>query len=92
VTKTPFKSIKHNLLRKSNQSGGGDLNDPTQVEYAGRWAGDQVYLVGDYDESGLYNRAQHEFANISQPLGEEYNAFVEMPEMQLQLKDFEQPF
>jgi hypothetical protein len=24
-------------------------------EYAGRWAGDSVVLVGDYDESGLYN-------------------------------------
>ena len=73
------------LLRKSNEGGGGDstVSDP---EYAGRWAGDKVYLVGDYDKSNLYQRAKEEFTNISQPLAQEYNNFIEDKELQLKVK------
>ena len=63
------------LLRKSNQGGGGDITSPDS-KYAGRWAGDEVYLVGDYDKSDLYEEAGNEFTNISQPLVEEYNDFI----------------
>src|SRR5438067_2286445 len=71
------------LLRKSSSRGGGDitLGEP---EYAGRWAGDAVYLVGDYDESELYNKAEQEYTNISAPLVKEYNAFIELSERKLQ--------
>ena len=70
------------LLRKSNESGGGDISHP-DAKYAGRWAGDEVYLVGDYDESDLYEKAGNEFTNISQPLVEEYNNFIEVEELKL---------
>ena len=70
------------LLRKSNEHGGGDISDP-DAKYAGRWAGDEVYLVGDYDESDLYEKAGNEFTNISQPLVEEYNDFMEVEELKL---------
>src|SRR6266702_2328052 len=70
------------LLRKSNETGGGDISDP-DLKYAGRWAGDEVYLVGDYDESDLYEKAGNEFTNISQPLVEEYNNFIEVEELKL---------
>jgi len=70
------------LLRKSNESGGGDISHP-DAKYAGRWAGDEVYLVGDYDESDLYEKAGHEFTNISQPLVEEYNDFLAEKTFQL---------
>lgn len=42
---------------------------------AGRWAGDAVSLVGDYDESNLYERARR-YRNISGPLVEEWNQFT----------------
>lgn len=70
------------LLRRSNGRGGGDI-DISDPEYAGRWAGDQVYLVGDYDESDLFEKAGNEFTNISKPLVEEYNDFIEVEEFKL---------
>ena len=73
------------LLRKSSEGGGGDIDIP-DPQYAGRWAGDTVYLVGDYDESELFEKAEKEFTNISKPLAEEYNDFVELKESQLQVK------
>lgn len=65
------------LLRRSDDTGGGDIRDPDYLIYAGRWAGDQVYLVGDYDSSGLYERAKAEYHNIAGPLVEEYNRFMD---------------
>jgi hypothetical protein len=63
------------LLRKSGEHGGGDVG-PEATSYAGRWAGDVVYLVGDYDASALFQQARREFVNISGPLAEEYNRFI----------------
>jgi hypothetical protein len=70
------------LLRRSTQHGGGDvhLENP---QYAGRWAGDEVYLVGDYDESQLYQRAEQEFTNIASGLVKEYNEFIELTDRKL---------
>lgn len=65
-------SIFPYLLRKSDESGGGDIN-PDEVTYAGRWAGDKVSLVGDYDSSKLYQTAKSQYTNISKGLVEEYN-------------------
>ncbi len=70
------------LLRKSNEGGGGDC-DFVNAEYAGRWAGDEVYLVGDYDESHLFQTAEAKYSNISQPLAEEYNDFIGVKDLQL---------
>jgi hypothetical protein len=64
------------LLRKSTGSGGGDISDPQAVEYAGRWAGDQVELVGDYDESGGHRKAFAEYTNISPQVAAEYNLLM----------------
>jgi hypothetical protein len=53
------------LLRKSDEGGGGDYfgyhrgydegSPVPQHEIAGRWAGDRVALVGDYDSSKLWD-------------------------------------
>ncbi|MBE0573343.1 hypothetical protein IH575_00365 [Candidatus Dojkabacteria bacterium] len=65
------------LLRRSNESGGGDVqHNVPNPQYAGRWAGDEVYLVGDYDSSDLYDKAKAEYANIAKELVAEYNAFI----------------
>lgn len=71
------------LLRKSSSGGGGDINfDGTG--YAGRWAGDEVYLVGDYDESRLYQQTGSGYTNIAPGLVEEYNRFIELKELMLE--------
>lgn len=48
----------------------------------GRWAGDAVFLVGDYDDSNLYETSKI-YRNISQELVEEWNRFVEIDSHQL---------
>jgi len=70
------------LLRKSSERGGGDIA-VEEPQFAGRWAGDEVYLVGDYDESNLYEIAQSEYHNIAHELAEEYNEFVELDSCKL---------
>ncbi len=46
------------LLRKSDEGGGGDINDPERFETLGRWAGDRITLTGDYDSSRLWNMSE----------------------------------
>jgi hypothetical protein len=50
---------------------------------AGSWAGDRIALVGDYDESKLFDAAERKFRNISQELVEEFNDFIEVGELKL---------
>lgn len=71
------------LLRQSSEGGGGDVDDSTKLEYVGRWAGDKVCLVGDYDDSKLYEKAEKDFTNISKPLLEEYNKFIGVEDYKL---------
>jgi len=42
----------------------------------GRWAGDKVVLIGDYDESKLYNEVRETYTEISEWLIEAYNDFI----------------
>jgi hypothetical protein len=49
----------------------------------GRWAGDRVVLVGDYDDSELYSIATESYRNISAPLVEAWNQFVGDEDFQL---------
>ena len=51
------------LLRKSTEGGGGDWDGSHEI--VGTWAGDRSAIVGDYDESGLYEQAHEEWHNIS---------------------------
>ena len=63
------------LIAKGIAREGMEMPIPSS-SVVGRWAGDRVALVGDYDESGLYERSKS-FTNISEPLVEEWNRFVE---------------
>lgn len=51
------------LLTKSDGGGGGDWHDDSGI--AGSWAGDRIWIVGDYDSSKLYDKASKEFEEIS---------------------------
>jgi hypothetical protein len=48
----------------------------------GRWAGERVVLVGDYDSSGVFGESE-KLRNISKELVEVWNDFIEIPEMKL---------
>jgi hypothetical protein len=73
------------LLRKSSGNGGGDVN--LRTEWAGHWAGDRIVVIGDYDESGLYQKVQEptllneeiEYKDISLEVREEYEKFLGEP-------------
>lgn len=83
------------LLRQSDVKDGiGDLNPDRTQSYpnAGRWAGDRIVVVGDYDESGLYDKIDDkEWSEITPQAGEDYNAFRQKhAPCQVELDDFEE--
>ena len=84
---SPMAGALAYLLRKSSETGGGDIADPESAQYAGRWAGDRVVIVGDYDESRLYQTSDETFTDISRPLAEEYNEFIQVDELKLRVKN-----
>ena len=63
------------LLRQSNETGGGDIGGPSTYQTLGRWAGDRVTLIGDYDESCLWDTAE-QFTDISELVRKESNRAV----------------
>jgi hypothetical protein len=81
----PTAGIFPYLLRKSSERGGGDIEFASPY-FAGRWAGDEVYLVGDYDESDLYEKARTAYRNISRELAVEYNQFIAVDDLKLHIK------
>lgn len=82
------------LLRKSDEGGGGDFygyhkgcdeGGPIRCPLspiAGRWAGDRICLVGDYDSSKLWDQLP-DFRNITKQVVETWNHFIELPQMKL---------
>ena len=50
------------LLQDSDGRGGGDgdIDDPMISEICGRWAGDRIAIVGDYDGKDIYGQICHE--------------------------------
>jgi len=102
------------LLRKSNEGGGGDFDGKTYEEdkrsFCGRWQGDRIAIIGDYDASKIYDKcidldgmARHNewvtknnrvdevltkqdlFKDISDRVLVAYNAFIEIPELQVNM-------
>jgi len=69
------------LLRKSNETGGGDIREDYPT--AGRWAGDRIVVVGDYDESGLYDLAKRFWKDISEEVKEDFNDFIELEDLKV---------
>lgn len=72
VFNTQFKLLGL-LIRRSNEGGGGDIHSTHEDVIQGSWAGDKISLVGDYDESGLFDKAYSEYKNITEPLLEAWN-------------------
>jgi len=51
----------------------------------GRWAGDRVVLVGDYDSSELWEKSKN-FRNISAELADAWNGFIDIADMKLEYR------
>jgi hypothetical protein len=75
------------LLRQSNEGGGGDIDEPERYTTLGRWAGDRITLIGDYDSSQLWDKSRTkdadgralpnpEYTDISTTLRQEFNEAV----------------
>ena len=73
------------LTRRSNEGGGGDVVDFEKYQTLGRWAGDRISLVGDYDESGLYGLAGRRYTDITCKALKEYNEGCDMPKFRIDL-------
>jgi hypothetical protein len=58
------------------------------IALAGRWAGDRVSLVGDYDSSKLWHELykRKAYRNISKELVDEWIDFIEIDTMKLKFK------
>lgn len=52
----------------------------SNYKYAGRWAGDKLSVVGDYDSSDLYTIVQRDpsWRDITQPVKEELRCFLDL--------------
>jgi hypothetical protein len=46
---------------------------------AGRWAGDRITVVGDYDDSNLYQKVAETFKDISLEVREEWERYWSEP-------------
>jgi len=55
---------------------------PAADTTVGRWAGDRVALVGDYDDSKLWEELPS-WKNISADVVRDWNVFMDIPEMKL---------
>lgn len=67
------------LLRKSDESGGGDIHNFEELEYCGRWACDKIVIIGDYDSSNLYAEIDKKngWTNISKEAAGEFDSVIE---------------
>lgn len=54
------------LLRQSSEGAGGDYQGDNPL--VGSWAGDKITIVGDYDNSKLYQLAKEKYKNISKEI------------------------
>lgn len=50
---------------KTNGNGGGDFMPSGSFGIIGRWYGDSIGIVGNYEENGLYYEAEKSWKDIS---------------------------
>lgn len=56
----------------------------------GRWAGDRVVLVGDYDKSGIYQDIKEEngWTDVSESTLDAFNDFIGMEDRKIHVPDY----
>ena len=90
----PEGAILTLLLRKSDEGGGGDYygyhkgcgeGGPIACDLSpvvGRWAGDRVMMLGDYDSSELWKELPR-YRNISEQLVQERKEYIDLDDRKL---------
>lgn len=80
----PAKGVEETILSALQSVGSLEGKPIAQVcdAVVGRWAGDRVALVGDYDESKIWEELPT-FRNISAELVETWNDFIEINDLKL---------
>ncbi len=68
-------------IRSVSALEGQPVNAP-EDSIVGRWAGDRVVLVGDYDSSKIWDELP-KYRNISDEVVRDWNSFIDLPEMKL---------
>jgi hypothetical protein len=75
------KSLMHAISKGVAMEGKPIEEDPDTV--VGRWAGDEIYLVGDYDSSKLFEES-FSYRNISRELADTWNRFLGLEDRKLE--------
>lgn len=82
IAANPCLNVLAFLLRQSSETGGGDIRKP--YANAGRWAGNRIAIVGDYDESGIFTQCcKGQYREISGEIREEWNDFIELEDLKI---------
>lgn len=85
IAANPCLNVLAFLLRKSSEGGGGDIQKP--YANAGRWADSRIAIVGDYDESEIYQQCNSGlYEEITDKIREEWNDFIEINELKIACK------
>ena len=85
IAANPCLNVLAFLLRQSNETGGGDIRKP--YINAGRWAGNRIAIIGDYDASGIFAQCSKGlYEEISDDICEEWNDFIGMEDLQISRK------
>ncbi|MEM2941405.1 MAG: hypothetical protein QW304_07655 [Thermoproteota archaeon] len=86
------------LLATNNPDGIREIwTRAKELKYFGRWCGDRIALVGDYaDEATNYTGPSYEhvlqtFKDITEKVVEEFNQFIESPELSIVLPKYIRP-
>src|ERR1700680_3577624 len=74
------ESLRKALVQLASVEGRPVAPDVGSV--VGRWAGDRVVLVGDYDESKIWDELPA-YRNITKELVETWKRFIDLPDMKL---------
>ena len=69
------------LLRQSNETGGGDIR--RDYTNAGRWSGNRIVVIGDYDKSEQYQTVENTFKEISSEIRKDWNDFIVLDELKI---------
>lgn len=79
-----FAKVAMFLMADGDDDGGASV---------GRWAGDRVTLVGDYQRNskgnytGLYKKVKRTYKNVSLDVGRSFNAYMNWPDASVSVRE-----
>lgn len=86
ANRTPTCALGFMLFKSSPAEYDNHAGTHVPYKHLGRWAGDRITIVGDYDDSKLYNKAEESFTDISDEVRDEFNTFIGKENDDLKIK------